>query len=105
MLGTESHPEPRCQWEGLVGLGLVAVFVLLGLPLLLFATVMEIGLGHALFVLVTMEGLWVSVGRFGRSGRQHDQHDGPGNSGQDQGRSDSAQSQCTQQVVHEANLA
>jgi 4-amino-4-deoxy-L-arabinose transferase-like glycosyltransferase len=40
--------------------GLVAVFVLLGMPLLLFATVMEIGLGHALFVLVTTAGLWAS---------------------------------------------
>ena len=48
MFGNESHPERRCQWEGPVGLGLVAVFVLLGLPLLLFATV------------ITTAGLWIS---------------------------------------------
>jgi hypothetical protein len=59
-MGAEVRAEPRCQWEGPVGLGLVAVFFLLGLPYLLFATVLRVGLGHWLFVLVTASGLWVS---------------------------------------------
>lgn len=59
-MGSESRPKQRCQWEGPVGLVLVAVFFLLGLPLILFATILEIGIGHSLFVLVTTASLWVS---------------------------------------------
>lgn len=59
-MGTETQAEGRRQWEGPAGLGLVVAFSLLGLPYLLFATVLRVGLGHLLFVLVTATGLWIS---------------------------------------------
>ncbi len=58
-MSTEAHAMRR-QWEGPAGLGLVAAFFLLGLPHLLFATVLRVGIGHWLFVMVTTAGLWVS---------------------------------------------
>ena len=59
-MGTESRSEPHHQWEGPVGLGLIAAFFLLGLHRVLFATILRIGLGHGLFVLITTAGLYVS---------------------------------------------
>src|SRR3954468_24881154 len=55
------------QWHGPVGLGLIALFCLLRLPLLLFASIFEFGIGHVLFVLITTAGLCVSINglRFG----------------------------------------
>ncbi|WP_406697852.1 hypothetical protein V5E97_03295 [Singulisphaera sp. Ch08] len=52
--------QPRRQWEGPAGLGLVALFFVLGLPSLLVATVSQVGPGHLLFVLITAAGLWIS---------------------------------------------
>lgn len=59
-MNTQARQDRRRQWEGPVGLGLIALIFLLGLPLLLFATVLEIGLGHFLFVAITTAGLWVA---------------------------------------------
>lgn len=59
-MATDARAKRRRQWEGPIGFGLIVGFFLLGLPYLLFATVLEIGIGHVLLVLLTVAGLWVS---------------------------------------------
>jgi uncharacterized membrane protein len=61
--------DRKIQWEGPVGLGLIALFFLLGLPLLLFASVMEIGPGHVLLVAITTAGLWIASSGLRRGDR------------------------------------
>jgi hypothetical protein len=56
-----TQDKRRSQWHGPVGLGLIVLFCLLRLPLLLFASIFEIGIGHGLFVLITTAGLCVSI--------------------------------------------
>lgn len=51
----------RRQWEGPVGLGLIASFIVTGMPTLLFATVLRLGIGHVLLVAITASGLSVSL--------------------------------------------
>lgn len=57
---TQTPEIPRRQWEGPTGLGLVAAFLLLGMPYLLIGHVTSLQPGHAVFVVLVTLGLWVS---------------------------------------------
>ena len=50
-----------CQWEGPTGLGLVAAFFLLDMPVVVIGTVLRIKPAHALFVLTTALGISVAL--------------------------------------------
>lgn len=51
----------RSQWEGPVGIGLVVLFLLAGHQVWLIGTSLDpLDLGHAVFVVHTAAGLWVS---------------------------------------------
>jgi hypothetical protein len=60
------RPGVRRQWEGPVGLALVAFFIVSGMPILLFATVTRLGIGHILFVVITTVGFAVAISGFRR---------------------------------------
>ena len=52
---------PRREWEWPAGLALVALFIISGMPILFFATVLRLGFGHVLFVAITATGFAVAI--------------------------------------------